>query len=96
MKKKTLSTTKHTSPALTNDAIPGRESAHILNLPWPGTFNRVRRRIQISEMLSGGEKMWKVPAWGGIKLPGRDWAYSRAACTMFAEKHLSPDRGASV
>ena len=74
----------HRSPEISNDTIAGREAAKLLDLPWPGTFNRVRRRLQIAQMLPGGERMWRVPTWGGRKLPGADWTYSREACATFA------------
>jgi hypothetical protein len=74
----------HRSTEQPNDTVFGREAAKILDLPWPGTFNRVRRRLQIAQMLPGGERMWKVPTWGGRKLPGADWTYSREACATFA------------
>jgi hypothetical protein len=74
------------------DTISGREAAKLLDLPWPSTFNRVRRRLQIAQMLPGGERMWKVPSWGGRKLPGADWTYSADACAKFAISHLAPTK----
>ena len=65
------------------DQISGREAAEEVHLAWPGSFNRVRRRMQIAKYIPGGEKIWTVPLWGGLKLPGCDWTYSRAECRRF-------------
>ena len=75
------------SPSSTTDEIGGREAAEILRVPYPGTFNRLRRRLQRISAVGAGEKIARVPELGGFKYPGCEWIYSRRACVGFVAKY---------
>lgn len=76
------------------DEIGGRDAAHILGLPYPGSFNRLRRRLQQVSVISPGERVPRVPPLGGVKYPGTEWIYSRSACERFVAKYRDGRRTA--
>lgn len=69
------------------DEIGGRAAAGILRVPYPGTFNRLRKRLQQMSVVGLGEKIARVPELGGVKYPGTEWTYSRSACERFVAKY---------
>jgi hypothetical protein len=68
------------------DKIGGRDAADIIGCGYPGSFNRLRRNLQRAVNIGAGEKVFRLPELGGVKYPGMEWAYSRAACEAFVRK----------
>lgn len=77
------------------DEIGGRSAAEILHVPYPGSFNRLRKRLQQISVTKVGEKIARVPELGGVKYPGTEWIYSRSACLSFVARYRDGRRASS-
>lgn len=95
-----------------SDRIDGRSAAKLLGLPYPGSFNRTRRRLQrvydpdtgdlrpypsgltqAQESAFDRDHILVVLDWGGVSFYGRDWTYSRSACSAALPLALGPRNG---
>lgn len=76
-----------------------RLAAALVGLPYPTTFNRVRRQrehivmedgaLVLSSTLGAAADQFHrtrplvVPEWGGIRYPGTEWTYDEQLCASW-------------
>lgn len=76
-----------------------RQAAALVGLPYPTTFNRVRRQrehivmedgsLVLSSTLGAAADKFRrtrtlvVPEWGGVRNPGTEWTYDEQVCSTW-------------